>query len=186
MPALPAATDAWVSSSSSKAHDHQLASPASTPTKRASRSSRISNDTDHAAFSRTSVDPSTGLESTLEFRVGDTVVVSDQAKLRQKFLAPPTYLVPTKPKGKSKAKGKGKQRAQDDEDEEQQYDGWRHEDGLRAGDKVAVITRLFEDVRGRMMATVRWFARPGAVWGEQGPDEDHDAFGEVMPVREPP
>lgn len=37
-----------------------------------------------------------------------------------------------------------------------------------------------------MMATVRWFARPGAVWGEQGPDEDHDAFGEVMPVREPP
>ncbi|GAA6050067.1 hypothetical protein JCM3770_001353 [Rhodotorula araucariae] len=169
-PAAP--TDAWV-------RDHtrsgRLPSPAATPTKRASRSSGVSNDVDHAAFERTSVDPSTGLASTLEFRVGDTVVIGEQAKLKQKFLAPPTYLLPAK-------KAKGKQRARAADGNAEALDGhWRHEDGLRPGDKVAVITRLFEDVRGRKMATVRWFARPGAVWGEHGPDEDHDEFGELMP-----
>ncbi|BGP45913.1 Origin recognition complex, subunit 1 [Rhodotorula kratochvilovae] len=168
-PAAP--TDAWVSSNARSA---QLPSPSTTPTKRASRSSGVSNDVDHAAFERTAVDPNTGFALTLEFRVGDTVVVGEHAKLKQKFLAPPTYLVPPK-------KTKGKQRARDAHDEEAHEGHWRHEDGLRPGDKVAVITRLFEDVRGRKMATVRWFARPGAVWGEHGPDEDHDEFGEVMP-----
>ena len=185
MPAALATTDSWVTPASTSRQQPLLPSPVTTtttttPTKRASRSSRISNDTDHPAFTRTSLDPDTGLESSLEFRVGDTVVVNDLAKLKQKFLAPPSYLVPTKKHPRAKGKGKAKA-AQDDEDEDE--DNWRHEDGLRAGDKVAVITRLFEDVRGRKMAMVRWFARPGAVWGEQGPDEDHDEFGEVMPVR---
>jgi hypothetical protein len=35
------------------------------------------------------------------------------------------------------------------------------------GEKVGIITRLYEDERGRKMALVRWFARPGAVWGFQ-------------------
>ncbi|GAA5904632.1 hypothetical protein JCM8208_004835 [Rhodotorula glutinis] len=179
--AAPATTDSWVTTASTS-RQPLVPSPVTTtttPTKRASRSSRISNDTDHPAFTRTSLDPDTGLESSLEFRVGDTVVVNELAKLKQKFLAPPSYLVPQKKHSRTKAKGKGKAVAQQDEDEDD--DNWRHEDGLRAGDKVAVITRLFEDVRGRKMAMVRWFARPGAVWGEQGPDEDHDEFGEVMP-----
>ncbi|GAA5938692.1 hypothetical protein JCM3775_001963 [Rhodotorula graminis] len=179
--AAPATTDSWVVTASTS-RQPLLPSPVTTPTKRASRSSRISNDTDHRAFTRTSLDPATGLESSVEFRIGDTVVVNELAKLKQKFLAPPPYLVPRKTASRTKAKGKAKATVTpDDDDEAEDEDNWRHEDGLRAGDKVAVITRLFEDVRGRKMAMVRWFARPGAVWGEQGPDEDHDEFGEVMP-----
>ena len=55
---------------------------------------------------------------------------------------------------------------------------WRHEDGLGVGEKVAVIVGLCEDVGGRMLAKVRWFARPGAVWSGVGPEEGD----EVLPV----
>lgn len=171
----PAHTDTWPSAT----HADWPSAPA-TPSKRASRSSRISNDTDYRSFTRSTCVG--GTETTVEFRVGDTVVVGADAKLKQKFLAPPSWQVEAKGKGKGKkGKGRGKKRSQDDE-EDGEPEGWRHEDGLNAGDKVAVITRLFEDVRGRKMALVRWFARPGAVWGPDGPDEDDDA-GDVLPVR---
>ncbi|BGP22671.1 origin recognition complex subunit 1 [Rhodotorula toruloides] len=170
----PAHTDSWPSTVAADSP-----SAPTTPSKRASRSSRISNDTDYRSFTRsTSVG---GTETTVEFRVGDTVVVGADAKLKQKFLAPPAWQVEVKGKGKGKkGKGKGKKRSQDEDDEDEEPEGWRHEDGLNVGDKVAVITRLFEDVRGRKMALVRWFARPGAVWGPDGPDEDDDA-GDVLP-----
>ncbi|BGP29916.1 Origin recognition complex, subunit 1 [Rhodotorula toruloides] len=169
----PAHTDSWPSTTRADSP-----SAPATPSKRASRSSRISNDTDYRSFTRsTSVG---GTETTIEFHVGDTVVVGADAKLKQKFLAPPSWQLEARGTGKGKkGKGKGKKRSQDDE-EDQEPEGWRHEDGLNAGDKVAVITRLFEDVRGRKMALVRWFARPGAVWGPDGPDEDDDA-GDVLP-----
>lgn len=182
MPSLPA-TDEWVVASTSSTTDQQqLASPASTPTKRASRSSRISNNVDYAAFARTTE------AASIEFRVGDTVVIDHTPKLGQKFLAPPPYLVQKKKKKQQSKKGKGKRRADpitdaggadsevDDDDEV-----WRHEDGLKAGEKVGIITRLYEDERGRKMALVRWFARPGAVWGPDGPEVDEDA-GPVLPV----
>ncbi|GAA5894655.1 hypothetical protein JCM6882_006648 [Rhodosporidiobolus microsporus] len=156
-------TDTWLPSPSSSTASHlPTPSPSSTPSKRASRSSRISNDTDHTAFTRTHSNSSTSET----FSVGDVVIVGGDAKLKQRFLAPPPYqLAP-----KSKAKGKGK-KAQVTADA---YDGWKHQDGLDAGDKVAVITRLYEDVKGRKVALVRWFARPGAVWGPDGPEEEDE------------
>ncbi|BGP18742.1 Origin recognition complex, subunit 1 [Rhodosporidiobolus nylandii] len=162
-------SDSWhplASTSTSAA----VASP-STPSKRASRSSRVSNDTDYAAFTRTVTDPASGFDNATEFRIGDAVVVGADAKLKQKFLGAPLYQLEQKKKGKGKKK---------QEQQQQPYEGWRHEDGLEGGDKVAVITRLFEDVRGRKMALVRWFARPGAVWGPDGPEGD-DEVEEVLP-----
>jgi hypothetical protein len=181
MPSLPA-TDEWVvASTSSTADQQQLASPASTPTKRASRSSRISNNVDYAAFARTTE------AASIEFRVGDTVIIDHTPKLGQKFLAPPPYLVQKKKQKQSK-KGKGKRRAVpmadaggDDSEVDDDDEVWKHEDGLKAGEKVGIITRLYEDERGRKMALVRWFARPGAVWGPDGPEADEDA-GPVLPV----
>ncbi|KAG0665810.1 Origin recognition complex, subunit 1 [Rhodotorula mucilaginosa] len=180
MPSLPA-TDEWVvASTSSTADQQQLASPASTPTKRASRSSRISNNVDYAAFARTTE------AASIEFRVGDTVIIDHTPKLGQKFLAPPPYLVQKKKQKQSK-KGKGKRRAVpmadaggDDSEVDDDDEVWKHEDGLKAGEKVGIITRLYEDERGRKMALVRWFARPGAVWGPDGPEADEDA-GPVLP-----
>lgn len=182
MPSLPA-TDEWVVASTSSTAliaDQQLASPASTPTKRASRSSRISNNVDYAAFARTTE------AASIEFRVGDTVIIDHTPKLGQKFLAPPPYLVQKKRKQSKKCKGKrradpvadavgGISEVGDDDEV------WRHEDGLKAGEKVGIITRLYEDERGRKMALVRWFARPGAVWGPDGPEADEDA-DPVLPV----
>lgn len=103
-----------------------------------------------------------------------------EARLKQKFLATPPYVVDeeaTKGRGRDGKKGKGSKGK-----DREEYEGWTHEDGLKAGEKVAVITRLFEDVRGRKNALVRWFARPGAVWGPEEPDEEEEA-GQVLPVR---
>ncbi|GAA5822726.1 hypothetical protein JCM11251_004357 [Rhodosporidiobolus azoricus] len=153
-------TDTWLPAASSSS-SAQLPSPQTTPSKRASRSSRISNDVDHPAFTRT-----TTRDGTAEtYKVGDVVLVGEQAKLKQRFLAPPPYQVAPKTKGKGKKAQAAAQEA---------YDGWKHEDGLQAGDKVAVITRLYEDVKGRKVALVRWFARPGAVWGPDGPEEEEE------------
>ncbi|BGP53848.1 hypothetical protein JCM8202_006043 [Rhodotorula sphaerocarpa] len=176
MPSLPS-TDAWVVAAGAgpgagDGDGNQLASPANTPTKRASRASRISNDVDYAAFTRTNE------AATVEFRIGDTVIVDETPRLGQKFLAPPSYLM--KKRRKKPAKGKRKADAAGATEEEEAESCWKHEDGLGAGDKVAVVTRLFEDERGRMMALVRWFARPGAVWGSEGPDQDDEA-GQVLP-----
>lgn len=181
MPSLPS-TDAWVVAAGAgpgagDGDGNQLASPANTPTKRASRASRISNDVDYAAFTRTNE------AATVEFRIGDTVIVDETPRLGQKFLAPPSYLM--KKRREKPAKGKRKADAAGATEEEEAESCWKHEDGLGAGDKVAVVTRLFGDERGRMMALVRWFARPGAVWGSEGPDQDDEA-GQVLPVRTVP
>lgn len=181
MPSLPA-TDEWVVASTSSTGDQHLATPAWTPTKRASRSSRISNNVDYAAFARTTE------AASIEFRVGDTVIIDHSPKLGQKFLAPPPYLVQKKGKKQQSKKGKGKRRADptadavgDDSEVDDDDEVWKHEDGLKAGEKVGIITRLYEDERGRKMTLVRWFARPGAVWGPDGPEADEDA-GPVLPV----
>lgn len=176
MPSLPAA-DEWVVAQGSCTNGEQAepaTSPSATPTKRASRASKISNDVDYTAFARTTE------AATIEFRVGDTVIIDDSPKLGQKFLAPPSYLLRDRKK-KKQSRGKGKQKAVDQDADEDEDDCWRHEDGLRAGDRVAIITRLFEDERGQKRALVRWFARPGAVWGPDGPDADEQA-GQVLPV----
>lgn len=150
-------TDSWP--------DLQLPSLSSTPNTtpvRASRKKGITNETAYPSFTRTS--PS---GNTTTFRLGDPIIVGPSAQARQKWLQTPAYLV--KP-------SKGSKRARDGG---VIGGGWRHEDGLKAGQKVAVIVGLCEDVEGRKLAKVRWFARPGAVWSGEGPDDGD----EVLPVR---
>ncbi|GAA5933067.1 origin recognition complex subunit 1 [Sporobolomyces koalae] len=134
----------------------------STPSKRASRHLGISNQVDHSSFIRTiTASDSSGDSNTTEYRIGDVVIVDESVTLKQKFLHPPLYQAPA-------PKRKRKQPLNEGDD----YSGWRHEDQLERGDKVAVITRLYEDVNLDKLALVRWFARPGAVWGPEGPDDD--------------
>lgn len=155
-------TDEWSPpANASQAQDSTTDSRS--PSKRASRHNRISNEIEHFSYTRRT----TGGDTT-EYRVGDAVIVDDTVKLKQKFLHPPLYQIEPQTKTKSRGKGKKKVEVVPAED----YEGWKHEDGLAAGEKVAVITRLFEDVRGVKMALVRWFARPGAVWGPEGPQDD--------------
>lgn len=145
--------DSWLLDRSAST---SLPSPANTPT-RASRTKGIANETPYTSFVRRSPN---NHETT--FSVGDTVIIGPHATTRQKFLAPPPYLHgPTAGKKTSK-----KARAD-------AYEGWRHEDGLESKEKVGVIVGLFEDTaRDTMMARVRWFARPGAVWDADGPEAE--------------
>ncbi|GAA6063239.1 hypothetical protein JCM10212_000341 [Sporobolomyces blumeae] len=139
-----------------------------TPTKRASRHSRISNDVEHSSFVR-STSSSSSSSASLEYKIGDAVLIDGTVKLKQKFLHPPPYLADAASNRKKQKKGKKRTLQERDEDA---YEGWQHVDGLAADDKVAVITRLYEDPSGGRQALVRWFARPGAVWGPEGPDEE--------------
>ncbi|KAK4700787.1 origin recognition complex subunit 1, partial [Phenoliferia sp. Uapishka_3] len=146
----------------------QLVQRASTSAKapntpqRASRTQGITNEVAYPAFYHT---PSSSSKP-IKFSVGDTVIL--EAPTSQNWLKPPPYLV----KGKGKKANKGKAKAVDG------YDGWTHEDGLGAAEKVAVIIRLFEDtaeanVDKKMKVRVRWLGRPGALWESDGP-EPHD------------
>ncbi|GAA5911697.1 origin recognition complex subunit 1 [Sporobolomyces salmoneus] len=155
-------TDEW-STPANASQDQNPTTDSRSPSKRASRHNRISNEIEHFAYTRRT----TGGDTT-DYRVGDAVIVDDTVKLKQKFLHPPLYQIEAQTNSKSRGKGKKKVEAVPADD----YEGWKHEDGLTAGEKVAVITRLFEDVRGVKMALVRWFARPGAVWGPEGPQDD--------------
>lgn len=88
--------------------------------------------------------------------------------MQQKWLqTPASYLKckSTKNKGKGNPKKGGRV-------EEEDATGWSHKDGLEGAERVALIIGLFEDAAGCMNARLRWFARPGAVWGEEGPEED--------------
>ncbi|KAI5477041.1 origin recognition complex subunit 1 [Pseudohyphozyma bogoriensis] len=163
----PAASDPTPSGSSS------LPSPTTTPTRvsRATAKEGITNDRPYPSFLR---QPARG--PSIQFSIGDTVLIVG-APARQKFLQPPDRLVKLKgAKGKAgKGKGKAKKRsvAEDDDDD----DGiWKHDDGLDHLPKatVGIIIGLFEDVTGQMRARVRWFARPGAVWKMDGPEEGED------------
>ncbi|GAA6012094.1 hypothetical protein JCM11491_001748 [Sporobolomyces phaffii] len=148
------------------------------PSKRASRHNRISNDVEHSSFVRT-ITPAAeddDLASSTEYRIGDAVIVDGSVKLKQKFLHPPLYQFDPAAT-RTTAKGRSKKQQTD---VAAAYEGWKHEDGLAAGDKVGVITRLYEDVRGVKMALVRWFARPGAVWGPEGPEDD-ELGGKTLP-----
>ncbi|GAA5951775.1 hypothetical protein JCM3765_003115 [Sporobolomyces pararoseus] len=156
-------TDEWATSTVDQT---PTPSASESPLKRASRHNRISNEIEHSSFTRTRTD--TGESERTDYKIGDAVLVDDTVKLKQKFLHPPLYQLP--PPTTSKG-GKGKRKKAELVLAEE-YEGWRHEDGLSSGDKVAVITRLFEDVRGTKMALVRWLARPGAVWGPEGPQDD--------------
>ncbi|GAA5889888.1 hypothetical protein JCM16303_001490 [Sporobolomyces ruberrimus] len=161
-------TDEWSTPS------YQGPTPSTTrdsPTKRASRHSRISNEIEHFSFKRTSSTPSRD-EETTEYRIGDAVLVDDSVKLKQKFLHPPLYQLSSTSSSSTNSKLKGNKKNKAVRDKVEEYTGWKHQDGLKSGDKVAVITRLYQDVRGTKMALVRWFARPGAVWGESGPQDD--------------
>lgn len=92
--------------------------------------------------------------------------------MQQKWLqAPASYLKSKSTKNRAKGKGNAK-RGRRVEDEEEDATGWSHRDGLEGAERVALIIGLFEDAAGCMNATLRWFARPGAVWGEQGPEDD--------------
>lgn len=171
-------TDEWSTPS------YQGPTPSTTrdsPTKRASRHSRISNEIEHFSFKRTSSTPSRD-EETTEYRIGDAVLVDDSVKLKQKFLHPPLYQLSSTSSSSTNSKLKGNKKNKAVRDKVEEYTGWKHQDGLKSGDKVAVITRLYQDVRGTKMALVRWFARPGAVWGESGPQDD-EVGNKTLPVR---
>jgi hypothetical protein len=172
-------TDEW----STPNTQFPIASTSESPSKRASRHNRISNEIEHFSFKRRHTlangDDDGGI--TFEYRVGDSVLVNDSIKMKQKFLHPPPYQMPTPTATKSRSQGK-KKAVQTTE--AANYEGWRHEDGLESGDKIALITRLYEDVRGTKMALVRWFARPGAVWGPEGPQDD-EVGSKTLPVSSP-
>lgn len=120
-------------------------STSTTPT-RASRTKGFNNETHYPNFTRSS--PSTTLTTT--FSIGDPVIIGPSLTPSAKWLQPP----PSRSKSKSKKSN------------------WSHEDGLRAKEKVGIIVGLWEDAAGLKMAKVRWFARPGAVWGGISPEEE--------------
>lgn len=139
---------------------------------RASRLKGLSNDIPHSAFNRVDVAASTS--PPVRFAVGDSVIVSAAAETRQEWLKTPDHVLRAAG-GKSKRDKKGKARAKEQELEE----AWQVNDGLGVGEKVAIIVGLYEDAKGEMLAKVRWLARPGAVWGHEGPEEGE----EVQDVR---
>lgn len=149
-------TDRWPTASTSTASSHPTASP------RASRTKDISNDIPHPSFTRTFHPPTSSSSSApiptpapLTFTLGQPVVIGPGLVPNQKWLHRPARYAP-----KYKAKGKAAAR---------EYNGWRHEDGLGPEEKVGILVGLFEDAAGVKCARVRWLARPGAVWGEEGP-----------------
>lgn len=136
---------------------------------RASRLKGLSNDIPHSAFTRVSSSSSTSLPD--RFSVGQAVIISAAAETRQEWLKTPDHVVRAAGgKLTRDRKGKGKARAV----EELAASEWQVNDGLGVGEKVAIIVGLYEDARGEMLAKVRWFARPGAVWGHQGPEEGEE------------
>jgi len=152
------------------------------PSKRASRHNKISNEVEYSSFTRTTTttrtkpnNPPSSSTTSTEYRIGDCIILQSKISENHKFLRPPIYQLPPKPIRPSK-KGKEKKKVVEEE-----HQGWKHEDGLQGSDKVGVITRLFEDVGNEKKALVRWFARPGAVWGEDGPDEEA-LGGQTLPV----
>ncbi|KAM0790306.1 hypothetical protein ACM66B_005607 [Microbotryomycetes sp. NB124-2] len=154
-------------------------SPASSPSKRVSRRNGLSHETDYRAFERVDVqhyndtadddqyEQEPDVVTLNKFQIGDTVIIDKTYIANQKWLHAPEYLC-TKKSSRSKRRGKAVEINNDD-------CSWTHEDGLGMDDlKVGVITRLFQDVKDEMMAQVRWFARPGAIWGHEGPPEGEE------------
>lgn len=132
---------------------------------RASRLKGLSNDIPHSAFNRVASSTS----PPHRFTVGDSVIISAAAETRQEWLKTPDH-VARAAGGRTKRDKKGKARAV-----EQELEGvWQVNDGLGVGEKVAIIVGLYEDAKGEMLAKVRWFARPGAVWGHEGPEEGEE------------
>ncbi|KAK4049790.1 Origin recognition complex, subunit 1 [Microbotryomycetes sp. JL201] len=176
--------DRWVQDSLVKqpGPDSTTSTASSSPSKRVSRRNGLSNETDYRAFERVDVQqPRQGDNNNSEvededqddwqltvnkFQVGDTVIVDKSFMPNQKWLHTPDYLA------RKSSPSKGKRRVHPRQEHE---NGWIHEDGLGTdGNKVGVITRLFQDVRGHMMAQIRWFARPGALWGIEGPPDGEE------------
>jgi len=157
----PASKDSWPESAR---QTEDAPADATTPT-RASRTKGITNERTFSSFKRTL--PS-GNEVT--FAVGDAVIVGGTYGARQKWLQPPEWVL-----WQEKKKGRGKR-------DDTMANAWKHEDGLPSKDKVGIIVGLVEDVSGKMLAKVRWFARPGALWSLQGPDEEYDDLLPVRPV----
>ncbi|SGY83361.1 BQ5605_C009g05632 [Microbotryum silenes-dioicae] len=157
-------TDTWPERSASQS----VAGP-STPT-RASRNNGLSNLARYSHFIRTS---SSGQPN--RFCVGETVVIGQGAVMKQKWLQVPEHQI-ERSRAIVKAMAKGKGRAQMTASSRKQQPraeaSWFSEDGLGPHDKVGTIVDLYSDERERMMANVRWFARPSAVWGGDGPPED--------------
>ncbi|SCV74696.1 BQ2448_7725 [Microbotryum intermedium] len=154
-------TDTWPERSASQS----TAGP-STPT-RASRNNGLSNLARYDHFIRTS---SSGQSK--RFSVGETVIIGQGAVMRQKWLQVPDHQVELA-RTMAKAKGKGKtQSSASPRKQPHDKPTWFSEDGLQPHDKVGIIVDLYSDERERMMAKVRWFARPSAVWGADGPAED--------------
>ncbi|KAK4048492.1 Origin recognition complex, subunit 1 [Microbotryomycetes sp. JL221] len=152
--------------------------PTTTP-QRVSRRNGLSNETDYKVFERvySSMNQNQELarnEDVHRFMIGDTVIVDKTCQPRQKWLHAPDYL---RWQQLSRRNNKKRRQLVDDPSatRTRESDEWKHVDGLGCdGDKVAVITRLFQDVSGQMKAQVRWFARPGAIWGQEGPpDGEH-------------
>lgn len=150
--------DSWPIASTSKLTEGKAAVAAPDTPTRASRTKGTTNHIPYNTFTRTSSDG-----TAIHFGVGDAVVVAGLAPLRQKWLQLPDSLYVTA-KGR---KGKGSEKVKN-----KKLNGWSHEDGFKGKERVAIILGFYEDEKEVMMVQLRWFARPGAVWGTQGPEDD--------------
>ncbi|KAH8922933.1 hypothetical protein BT69DRAFT_199265 [Atractiella rhizophila] len=141
--------------------------PAASPSKRSTRSTGNHNRVRYLGFERTL--SSKRSPTTIQYRIGDVVLVSPDLKVLPNWLKEPV----TGSNSRAKAKLKKLQ------------DGfwWEgHDDGLSRNVKVAVVESLYEDERGEKMGTFRWLVRPKYVWdSKKGPgDEGQDVHEQEL------
>lgn len=175
--------DSWIIPTTPKSSKrNSLPTPPDSTPSRASRTKKFINQIQYDSFERKNKN---GIDS-VKFVIGSAVIISEKAPLRQKWLLIPDYLARSKAynnkrnnnKNNKNKKNKNKEIDQDVENEDdarytkRREGDWFHEDGLKGGERIAIITGFFENEEGIMMVQLRWFARPGAVWGEQGPVEE--------------
>lgn len=134
-------------------------SPDTTPS-RSSRTKGINNHIQHTSFNRTA-----STSQPVTFNVGDQVIISSKAPCRQKWLQTPSSIKKSIINGKTRKAKKQVVHGINDP-----YEGWQHIDGLTV-ERVAIILELYEDESEVKMVKLRWFARPGAVWGPDPQDE---------------
>lgn len=137
------------------------ATPTSSPA-RASRSKGLSNNVAHTQFTR---------NNSVTYTIGDVVIIGPDAQLRQKWLGTPEHQLLKSSAARARARRRESTAAPSSSTAQAKQTSWYSEDGLKAGEKVGVITAMYEDASGQKMAQMRWFARPSSVWGPRGPED---------------
>lgn len=110
-----------------------------TPTRRQSRSSGLLSK-NYESFTRTLSN-----HESIEFKVGDGVVLAQDTPTRQRWLGIPSKKLSSK----------------------------IGSDGLRQLEKVAIIIGLYEDERDVKMARLRWFVRPKLLLDDIDDEDVH-------------